>query len=269
MKHRAVSAQIPRLALLIGCYATVLGLTGCLRDPVQWGDVSYRQSQLGDPDTRSSELNANLPLATGAFGNCIHSVRAAGSGRDLFRVWWTGRSDSSVILSMQRSTDKGASWEKPLTVDSRDRGGHGCDRPPPGVFYDHTRGYLHVVYFIEANDGAGVFFAHSMDNGAMFHSPVPVVYGNRPSRASVAANGDSVVVVFEDPNAISPRIGIALSHTTGHIFEARGEATPDDVSAINPWVTLDHRTITVWWKQGENAEGSQGDRVGYRVGTWN
>jgi hypothetical protein len=268
MKHCAVSAQIPRLVLLIGCYATVLGTIACLRDPVQWGDVSYRRSQLGDPDTRSSELNANLPLASGAFGNCIHTVRAAGAGRDLFRVWWSGRSDSSVILSMQRSTDNGASWQEPLTVDSRDTGGHGCDRPPPGVFYDHTRGYLHVVYFIEANDGAGVFFAHSMDNGAMFHSPVPVIYGKRPSAASVAANGDSIVVIFEDPNARAPMLGIVLSHTTGHIFETRAQATPDDVPAVSPSVSLNHRQITVWWKEGPDAEGKTGNRVGYRVGTW-
>ena len=70
-----------------------------------------------------------------------------------------------------------------------------------GHFLRSGSGYLHLVYFIEAEDGAGVFFAHSMDKGEMFHAPVPVVYGNAPSDASVAGNGDSVVVVFEDPNA--------------------------------------------------------------------
>jgi hypothetical protein len=269
MRYRVALAYLGRLVPLLARCVSLIALTGCLSEPVQWGDVSYRQSQLGDPDTRSSEPGANLPLPNGSFGNCTHSVRAAGAGSDLFRVWWAARTDSSVILSMQSSTDSGASWQKPVTVDSGDRGGHGCARPAPGIFYDQTKGYLHIVYFIEASDGAGVFFAHSMDNGAMFHSPVPVVYGNRPSRASVAANGDSVVVVFEDPNALSPRIGIALSHTTGHIFETRGEATPDDVPAIDPWVTLSHRTITVWWNEGENAEGRKGNRVGYRTGTWN
>jgi hypothetical protein len=125
-----------------------------------------------------------------------------------------------------------------------------------------------VVYFMEANDGAGVFFAHSMDNGATFHSPVPVVYGNRPSAAAVAADGDSVVVVFEDPNATAPRVGIVLSHTTGHIFEARGDVTPDDVPAAAPWVALDHRTITVWWKDPSATNTETRERVGYRTGRW-
>jgi hypothetical protein len=86
--------------------------------------------------------------------------------------------------------------------------------------------------------------------------------------ASVAANGDSVVVVFEDPNATAPRIGIVLSHTTGHIFEARGDVTPDDVPAVEPWVTLDHRKVTVWWRPGENVAGQSGDRIAYRSGIW-
>jgi hypothetical protein len=129
-------------------------------------------------------------------------------------------------------------------------------------------GYLHLVYFIEGADGAGVFFAHSMDKGGMFHAPVAVVYGNTPSAASVAGAGDSVVVVFEDPNAMTPRLGIALSRSAGHIFEQRGEVTPDDVLASRPWVALDHGKITVWWKTPDKTGSPSGDRVGYRVGVW-
>ncbi len=239
-----------------------------MKEPIDWGDVSYRGSQLGDPDTRSGILSANLPSVSGAVAPCLRSIRTASADPDLFRVWWTVRSDSSVVLSMQHSSDHGVSWDAPVVVESRDRGARGCDRPAPGIFYDPTAGNLHLVYFIEAKDGAGVFFAHSMDKGGMFHSPVPVVYGNAPVAASVAANGDSVVVVFEDPNAVTPRIGVVLSHTTGHIFEARGEVTPDDVPAIGPWITLDHRNVTVWWKPGENTAGVSGDRIGYRTGVW-
>ncbi|MEA2764979.1 MAG: hypothetical protein QOK07_1383 [Gemmatimonadaceae bacterium] len=242
--------------------------TACVADPIDWGDVFYRRSQLGDPDTRSAILSANLPPVSGAVAPCLRSIRTASVDPDLFRVWWTARSDSSVVLSMQHSSDRGTSWESPVLVEPRDRGRRGCDRPEPGIFYDAASGYLHLVYFIEAKDGAGVFFAHSMDKGGMFHSPVPVVYGNAPAAASVAANGDSVVVVFEDPNSMTPRVGVVLSHSAGHIFEARGDVTPDDVPAVRPWITLDHRKITVWWKPGENSAGKSGDRVGYRIGVW-
>jgi len=248
-------------------YLLAVTLTACVNAPVDWTDVSYRGSQPGDPDTRGAEVDANLPLAGDAVAPCLRSIRMAGAGSDLFRVWWNSLSDSSVVLSMQRSTDRGSTWQPPVEVETRDRGRRGCDRPAPGIFYDPVRGYVHLVYFIEASNGAGVFFAHSMDKGGMFHSPVPVVYGNSPSAASVAANGDSVVVVFEDPNATASRIGMVLSSTTGHIFEQRGDATPDDVPAITPWVGLDHRKVTVWWRSVD-ANGNPLDRVGYRIGVW-
>jgi hypothetical protein len=168
---------------------------------------------------------------------------------------------------MQRSGGDGRSWQLPVQVEARDRGGRGCDRPAPGIFYDPVSGYVHLVYFIEASDGAGVFFAHSRDKGGMFHSPVPVVYGNSTSVARVAAHGDSVAVVFEDPNSTMPRIGIVLSRSTGHIFDQRGQVTPDDVRAITPWVALDRNRIRVWWKTPEGPGGGQ-ERVGYRDGIW-
>lgn len=246
----------------------VLMSSACVNEAVEWSDVSYRGSRLGDPDTRSAIMSAGLPVVSGAPVPCIRSIRTTGTESELFRVWWVSRSDSSVVLSMQHSGDRGASWQAAVAVDSRDRGRRGCDRPAPGVFYDATSGYLHLVYFIEGADGAGVFFSHSMDKGRMFHAPVAVVYGNRPSAASVAGVGDNVVAVFEDPNATTPRVGIALSRSAGHIFEQRGQVTPDDVPAVGPWVALDHSKITVWWKTPDQAGSPFGDRVGYRIGMW-
>lgn len=267
MRYRA-TGLLPgsRARIWRSCLLTVT-LTACVNDPVDWGDVSYRGTQLGDPDARSAVVSASLAVVADGVAHCLRSIHTAGAGSDLFRAWWTSRSDSSVVLSMQHSTDRGSSWQPPVEVETRDRGHRGCDRPPPGIFYDPTRGYVHLVYFIEASNGAGVFFAHSMDKGGMFHSPVPVVYGKTPSAASVAASGDSVVVVFEDPNATAPHIGMVLSSTTGHIFEQRGEATPDDVPAIRPWVSLDHQKVTVWWRSAD-ANGTPVDRVGYRIGVW-
>ena len=242
-------------------------LTACVAEPIDWGNVAYRGSRLGDPDARSAIMSAGLPAVAGTTGPCIMSIRTAGGSKMLLRAWWSVRPDSSAVLSMQRSENQGGGWDNAIEVESRDRGRRGCQRPAPGITYDSTSGYAYLVYFVEASDGAGVFFAHSLDKGGMFHSPVPVVYGNTPSVASVAARGDSVVVVFEDPNSTTPRIGIALSHTTGHLFDQRAQVTPDDVAAVAPWVALDHKRITVWWKTP--ARGAEPiDRVGYREGVW-
>jgi hypothetical protein len=242
--------------------------TACVKEPVDWGDVSYRNSLLGDPDTRSAIMSANLPTVRGTSVPCMQSVRSTAVAHELVRAWWSMRADSSVVLSLQHSPDPGATWQAPIEIDARDRGHRGCIRPAPGLFYDSASRYVYVAYFIEGADGAGVFFAHSMDDGSMFHSPVPVVYGRTPSVAAVAGHGDSVVVVFEDPNSTTPRIGIVLSRTTGHIFEQRDEVTPEEIPARAPWVALAHDTITVWWKVRDEREPIPADRVAYRSGVW-
>ena len=254
----------PFRATLIGLFA----VSGCIADPVEWGDVSYRGSKLGDPDARSAVMSANLPTVAGTVSPCLRSIRHTGSSTDLFRVWWSARNDSSALLTVQHSSNRGTSWDSAVVVDARDRGRNGCDRPPPGIFFDPASSYLHVVYFLDGVDGAGVFFSHSMDKGAMFHAPVAVVYGKRPSSANVAGHSDSIVVVFEDPNATTPRIGLVLSRSAGHIFEQRTEATPDDVPARAPWVEIRGKQITVWWKSASASETPSGDRVGYRTGIW-
>src|SRR3954462_1834960 len=130
-------------------------VAGCVAEPVDWGDVTYRRSQLGDPDARSAIMSASLPNIAGTTASCIQSVRAAAKGANMFRAWWSARADSSVVLSLQHSVDAGAKWEMPVAVDARDRGRRGCVRPPPGIFYDSASGYVHLVYFIEGSDGAG------------------------------------------------------------------------------------------------------------------
>lgn len=238
----------------------LLLLAACAREPVEWGAILYRPSQLGDPDTRSAIMSANLAPIQGTVSSCIQSVRAAGDSLDLFRVWWSSRPDSSVVLATQRSSDRGGTWFAPIVIDSVDSGRRGCRRPAPGTAFDPTSGFLYVVYYIEPKTGAGIFFSHSMDRGELFHAPVPVIYGKRPGAGSVTGRGDSVVVVFEDPNASQPRVGYALSHTSGHIFEQRGRVTPNEEIATAPWVALTGNVVTVWWKNGE--------RVGFRSGLW-
>lgn len=244
-------------------FAVSLVLVSCVDEPVQWSDISYRRSRLGDPPAISAVRDANLPTIVGTVAPCRRSVTSVASRVELFRVWWSVRGDSNAVLSMQRSPDGGRTWLAPVVVDARDRGGRGCSRPSPGISYDSTSRYVYLAYFLEGADGPGVFFGHSMNDGQMFHSPVPVVYGRNPARAAVAGRGDSVVVVFEDPNAATPTLGVVLSRTTGHIFDQRGEVTPQEVRAVQPWLSLSNGRIGVWWMTPDVL-----DRVGHREGIW-
>src|SRR2546423_8597148 len=102
MPRLSLSCTLPRVCML----AVLAFVVGCVPDPVEWGDVAYRRSQLGDPDTRSAIMSAGLPAIPGTVNPCILSIRTAGDSSELFRTWWSVRANSSVILSMQRSENQ-------------------------------------------------------------------------------------------------------------------------------------------------------------------
>jgi hypothetical protein len=160
------------------------------------------------------------------------------------------RPDSGARLLASHTDDEGASWSALATVDTTDQSVSGCSRTPPAIAADSASGYVHVAYALLGREGPGLFFSHSMDSGATFHEPVPIFYGERLGHASVAADGDVVAVAFEDPNSTSPRIGLALSRTMGHIFEQRLlPVSTDNGIAAHPLTAVRGRRIAVAWER--------------------
>jgi hypothetical protein len=154
---------------------------------------------------------------------------------------------------LARSPDGGARWDTPLIADGRDAGGLRCSRPLPSLFADETSGYLHLTYHISPAGSAGVYFTHSMQASALgsgmgvLHMAVPVTHGDRPVGSSVAGRGDTVVVAFEDPNSLKPRILLALSTGAGHLFSTYGAVSPPGAAAAAPRVTLTGDSVRVHW----------------------
>ena len=72
---------------------------------------------------------------------------------------------------------------------------------------------VHVAYSMRSAEGTGVFLAHSMERGAMFHSPISVSYGDRIVDVAVAAEGATVVVAYEEPSGAAGMISLAVSRT--------------------------------------------------------
>ena len=227
------------LALLL------LALTACTSGPIAWDDDAAAVTAPPTPPVVD-------PPADSA--RCPGSLVATRSGGDEYAAWWRARTDGSAALVAAHRA-RGAAWDAPVLVDSADQSHDGCDRPPPAAAADSASGYVHLVYFLVAPEGAGVFFSHSMDRGAMYHSAVGVVYGDAPSSAAVAARGDTVVVAYEDPGRDPERgvpvIGLAASITAGHIFETRGVAvTSGDTPSTNPAIALaPGGRLTVWWDE--------------------
>ena len=235
---------------------------GCSKPPVSWESMrsvrptgsSVAISAAGDVVSDSlASLVARIVVPASA---CTSSLRVAPSGGKLYAVWWSPRIDSTTLLLSSISSDSGRTWRKPAPVDSTDHGATGCSRSAPSIAADAASGYVHITYAMQATEGPGLFYAHSMDGGSTFHSPVPILHGERLGVTSVAASGDHVAVAFEDPGSRTPRIGLALSATMGHIFEHRVIPVSDDNgAATQPLVALSGRRIALAWRERPASNG--------------
>lgn len=244
---------------------------------LQWEDVQPLEGTL-------SERSA-LVLAEGSPGVlgesagvgdlppgplCAGSLRVARDGQgSLLAAWWSPKDDSSAILLVARRAEgEGSAWGSPVIADARDASRLGCDRPAPAIAADGATGYVHLAYFLDSpTDGRGVYGGHSMDAGAYFHAPVPVVFGDRPVRTAVANAGELVAVAYEDPNSERARVALAVSVTAGHLYEHRSEASPASMRATMPLVAITGRRIAVAWKAEAWEEGAQGSRPMVRLAT--
>lgn len=187
--------------------------------------------------------------------DCVSTLRVArDTVGDWYAVWWRMRADSTADVVVARSTD-GVMWNPAVRVDTSDAAAVGCGRPPPSITVDG--GNVYVTYAMAAREGPGIFASHSMDSGTMFHSPVPVVYGEAIGLTAVAARGDVVAVAFEDPNSTPRRIGLALSRTMGHIFERREIVSPPTGAARVPGVALGDGVVVVTWMAATGADTSR------------
>jgi hypothetical protein len=233
-----------------------LALSVCTPDAVTWDSekrttvpvpVGARLTlQAGDVPAMAQPWKPRMmPSGTPRCEGSLVATTARGD--TAFAAWWAPRADSSATLVVARSDDGGLNWRPPEIADSTDKGRTGCARPAPFIAADTLNGYVHLVYFMVAAEGPGLFFTHSMGQGVMFHSPVPIVYGERVVAAAVSCDGDTVAVAYVDPNTAPGQLWLALSHTTGHIFEARAAASPSAVQAARPAVAVrEHRPAVAW-----------------------
>ncbi len=228
--------------------------------------------------TGSAMTHANTGLGDGESPldslRCARSLRVVdANARGRVAVWWTRRSNGRVALvaawhdSAGNSAAAGAApvtkqstWRGPIVIDSLDqgpgdaraseRGAAGCARPAPSVAIDDAMGYVHVAYVVAGPEGAGVFYAHQMDPRAAFEPPQVIVYGDRLGSARVAASGTIVAVAYEDPNSGErTRVGLAVSRSSGHLFEPRLIASGTTSIARDPYVNVRGQAVIVGWSE--------------------
>lgn len=237
----------------------------CVTDAVRWdaerplaGEVPADARLVLEPGRVPLLSHAwsppNQPAGIAVCAASFVAVRARGD--TAFAAWWAPRRGGSALLAVARSTDGGRTWQEAVAADSTDRGRTGCARPAPFVTWDAVNGYVHVAYFLVAPEGPGVFVTHSMEGGTMFHAPVPIVYGERPSAAAVVSHGDTVVVAYEDPNSSVPQLSLALSTVAGHIFDRRVSVSSANMLATRPAVSLNGNRVAVAWLSAARGGGA-------------
>lgn len=258
--RRLFSAMYLRSRLSLLALIAVAAGVACDDSSIEWGDPVPIGEGIGPTrlvvDSAGHAAFVASPAAVTTMptvpGLCATSLRTAPGTSRIFSAWWNVRRDSSSALVMASSADSGRTWNKPVAVDTTDVASSGCNRPPPSVA---TVGDdLFVAYSMAAPEGKGVFFAHSM--GAMVHSPVAVIYGDRLVPTAIAAAGDNVAVAYEDPNGSRQQVGVAFSVAQGHIFAWHATASRSVDNATTPAVALAGRELAVSWATRRSSDSS-------------
>lgn len=240
-----------RIAVLFAATA----LAACGGPPLTWdpavtaaGAALPGRLRLDAGEPRFTTDTAALigPVIPGACPGTARIALSGASGMERFVAWWAPRADSSAALLSARSTDAGRSWSAPEPVDTADHRPVGCTRPAPAIAADSSSGYVHVAYSMRDAQGAGIFFSHSMDRGKMFHWPVTITYGDHLTDVAIAVHGDTVAIAYVEPSSDHPQLGLALSHTMGHIFEDR-LTVPSSSDASDPAIAIAPGRIVVAW----------------------
>jgi hypothetical protein len=230
-------------------------VAGCTGDDVAWTDPLSLSSASGADAhvTVDSRGRARLVSDTSVSvvpeqdeRACPGSVRTARQDDGtLTAVWWSVRDDSSSVLLAAVSPDGGMSWRPAVRVDTADVSVAGCNRPAPAIAA--SGGFVHLAYAMRGSEGVGVFYSHSMNAGTSYEAPVTILYGDRLTRTSVAADRGALAVAYEDPSGSTPQIGLALSRDWGHIFGDRIRGSTGVGPATDPQVAVTGREVAVSW----------------------
>jgi hypothetical protein len=239
-------------------------LAACVSEPIEWESPRDIPGTIGATTRLVMDLRTNprlideptpvVPLPSAACEGTLVVTRAR--DREWYAASFLTRPDSSVMLVVSRSRDDGATWSEHVVADKRDRGRRGCSRPRPALHADSASGYVHAAYFIEPDEGAGVWYTHSMERGTLWHETIGVLYGEEPASASIASAGDTVLIAYEHPGSGGARLGLAISRHAGHTFAERLRVVRVSGRARDPRIAYRRGRVALAWIEHGPAPGA-------------
>jgi hypothetical protein len=239
-------------------------VAACVSEPIEWdaprdipGTIGATTRLVMDERATPGLVAAPAPVVALSPRACNASVTTTRArAAEWYAAWFIARPDSSVVLVVGRSTDDGATWSPYVVADERDRGRRGCSRPRPALDADSVRGYVHLAYFIEPADGAGVWYTHSLERGTLWHQTIGVLYGEEPVAASIASGGDTVLVAYEHPGSRGARVGVAISRQAGHTFAERLRVVRVSGRARDPRIAFREGRVALAWVESPADRGT-------------
>ena len=255
----------------------VLLIAACTAEPIEWEPPRDLAGTIGATTRLVIERGGGLrltdqpaPTVTLPAAACSSAVVATRARGDTwYAAWFLARFDSSVVLMVNRSADGGSTWSPPVVADGRDRGQRGCSRPRPALAADSATAYVHLAYFIEPVEGAGVWYTHSMEEGKVWHQTIGVLYGDDPVTASIASAGDTVLVAYEHPGSGGSRLGVAISRQAGHTFAERLRVVRGSGTVREPRIAFAAGRVALAWLEEPRTGGPPTPaRTRAQLGTW-
>lgn len=193
-------------------------------------------------------------------------VGARGRGDTVYAAWRTGGDSLTTTVQVARSVNAGIAWSDAMLVGGAAPSYSGCVLPPPGLAVDSVSGTVHIVFYSPVVSARGVVYSTAPRNGGRFATPVLIVQGARPVQAAVAANSDTVAVVFESPTMPEGAMRLALFLGASHIPAIRLALSDTEIRAFAPAVAVRQGRIGAAWNEARH--GTDGPAAVARVGRW-
>lgn len=209
---------------------------------------------------RGSTWSKNTPIDLEESCACCRMAIASGGDGQVFIAWRKVLPGGLRDIVVASSTDRGATWSKPVLAYADNWKVDGCPDAGPSMLAD-SAGRLHLAWWTGKPGASGVKYVTSGDGGLTWGAPVPlrVAEASQPSHPSVARGADGALyVAWDDGTVRDAKIVMAVSHDDGATFEEPIDLSAPGVPARFPVVATSGNHLVVAWHQAD--PGNKGKR---------
>lgn len=200
-------------------------------------------------DDNGATWNQNIRASVDEACPCCRTAIASDTGGVVYLAWRTVLPGNIRDIVVARSTNGGATWDKPERVHADGWVFDGCPHAGPSLAVD-AKHRLHAVWWTGKQRNAGVFYARA-DDGVHFGEPVPIAVKpqSAPSHVQLAVEGDRVAITWDDGFVRVPTVNVRVSNDGGGTFGEPIIASDKARVASFPVLALTAKEMTLAWTE--------------------